>query len=402
MNLLETLHEIRVKNLHFYDRKTKIKYKKMLILGPRKSGKTHLLVDYLQKFDVLDYLYIDFSDQRIDTTELSYQKLSDFIKKNHIKILALDNFDFLFKIPTCEEIVITTDDKSVRLENYYTTHLYPLDFEEFIAFDKKNFNAEQIFNLFSNKGGLPEIVVFNEENYYVKLQNLARDIFESKIEFYIFKKFCEMQSTKISLFQIFNQLKTKIKISKDSLYSVSQSLQNRELVFLLKKYKQEKSAKKVYIFDFAIKNGLTLKKDFLKRFENMVFLELYKKEKNLYYSDYIDFYIKDKKEGIVCSLFTPLVALEKKMQKAKNSLKAMDIKKVFIITLGNEGNFVQNDINFTLIPFWDWTLGEWTNLLKVGCPKNPFTFVLLLWYNIIKKRLWWELAQVFVSTKMQS
>ena len=358
MNLLETLHEIRVKNLHFYDRKTKIKYKKMLILGPRKSGKTHLLVDYLQKFDVLDYLYIDFNDQRNDTSELSHQKLNDFIKKNHIKILALDNFDFSFKIPTCEEIVITTDDKSIKLENYYTTHLYPLDFEEFIAFDKKNFNAEQIFNLFSNKGGLPQIVVFNEENYYIKLQNLAQNIFESKSEFYIFKKFCEMQSTKISLFQIFNQLKTKIKISKDSFYSVSQSLQNRELVFLLKKYKQEKSAKKVYIFDFAIKNGLTLKKDFLKRFENMVFLELYKKEKNLYYSDYIDFYIKDKKEGIVCSLFTPLVALEKKMQKAKNSLKAMDIKKVFIITLGNEGNFVQNDINFTLIPFWDWTLGD--------------------------------------------
>jgi len=354
MNLLEILHESRVKNLYFYDRKTKIKYKKMLILGPRKSGKTHLVVDYLQKFDVLDYLYIDFFDQRIDTSELSHQKLNDFIKKNHIKILALDNFDFSFKIPTCEEIIITTDNKSVKLEEYYTVHLYPLDFEEFIAFDKKHFDAEQLFNLFSNKGGLPEIVVFNEENYHVKIQKLTKDIFESKSEFYIFKKFCEMQSTKISLFQIFNQLKTKIKISKDSFYSVSQSLQDRELIFLLKKHKQEKSAKKVYIFDFAIKNGLTIKKDFLKRFENMVFLELYKKEKNLCYSDYIDFYIEDKKEGIICSLFAPLEALEKKMQKAKNSLKSMDIKIISII----KGSFVQNGIKFTLIPFWDWTLGD--------------------------------------------
>jgi predicted AAA+ superfamily ATPase len=358
MNLLEILHESRVKNLHFYDRKIKIKYKKMLILGPRKSGKTHLVVDYLQKFDTLDYLYIDFNDQRIDTKELSNQKLNEFIKKNHIKILVLDNFDFSFKVPICEEIIITTDNTSTKLSDYYTIHLYPLDFEEFIAFDKKHFEAEQLFNLFSNRGGLPEVAVFNEENYYTKLQSIVKDIFESQSEFYIFKKFCEMQSTKVSLFQIFNQLKTKIKISKDLLYSVSQNLQERELIFLLKKYKQEKSAKKVYIFDFAIKNSLTLKKDFLKRFENMVFLELYKKEKNLYYSDYVDFYIKDKAEGIICSLFTPLEALEKKMQKIKSHLKDINITKISIITLGNEGSFVQNDIQFTLIPFWDWALGD--------------------------------------------
>jgi predicted AAA+ superfamily ATPase len=358
MNLLEILHESRVKNSYFYDRKIKIKYKKMLILGPRKSGKTHLVVDYLQKFDALDYLYIDFNDQRIDTKELSNQKLNEFIKKNHIKILVLDNFDFSFDVPICEEIIVTTDKSTTKLDNYYIIHLYPLDFEEFIAFDKKHFNAEQLFNLFSNRGGLPEIVVFNEENYHAKLQSTLKDIFESKNEFYIFKKFCEMQSTKVSLFQIYNQLKTKIKISKDSLYGISQNLQKRELIFLLKKYEQEKSSKKVYIYDFAIKNSLTLKKDFLKRFENMVFLELHKKEKNIYYSDYIDFYIEDKNEAIICALFTPLEALQKKMLKIKNHLKSLNITRIFIITLGNEGNFEQNDMKFTLIPFWDWALGD--------------------------------------------
>ncbi len=358
MELLETLYGMKAKNSLFYDRKVKIEYKKTIIYGPKKSGKTHLVVDYLQKFDKNEWLYIDFDDVRVDKFELTDEKLNNFIKTNHIKILVLDNFDFSCDSIKCEEIIITTDDNTAYIKGFYKQFLYPLDFEEFIAFDQKHFNVEQLFNRFSNTGGLPEVVLYTEDNFHKKLQKTTRDIFTNEKEFLIFKKFCEMQSTKVSLYQIFNQLKSKIKISKDFLYNVSNNLQKRELIYLLKKYNQEKAAKKVYIFDFAIKNGLTFKKDFLKRFENMVFLELYKRDKEMYYSDYIDFFITDKREGVICAPFTQIERIKAKMKSRNSHFTNLKLQKIWIVTLGNIGDFKQNGINFTLIPFWDWVLGR--------------------------------------------
>ncbi len=299
MILLETIYNQKLKNNIFYDRKKRIMNKKTLILGPRKSGKTHLIIDYLQNFNPDEFLYIDFEDERIETNDISFSKLEDFTIKKHIKLLVLENFNFSFKIPKVENIIITSDDSSKVLENFHRIFLYPLDFEEFIAFDKRHFNIEQLFSIYSNKGTLIPIVLFNEDNYLKEFQKISKEFFNSKNEFLIFKKLSVLQSSKVSLFQIYNQLKMKMKISKDFLYNVSQKLNNRELVLFLEKYEQKKASKKIYLFDFAIKNGLTYKKDFLKRFENMVFLELYKREKTIFYTEHINFFMPLKNGGVI-------------------------------------------------------------------------------------------------------
>jgi len=358
MNLLETLYEIKLKNTIFYDRKVRITSKKTLLMGPKKCGKTHLIVDYLQNFDSKEYLYIDFDDIRVPYDGIEYKKLKKFISKNHIKVVVLENFNFSFDLPDVEELIITTDNRDKKIENFHHLHLYPLDFEEFIAFDKRHFNIEQLFSIFSKRGGIPEVVLYSERNYQGEFQRVSKELFESKNEFLIFKKFCELQSSRASLFQIYNQLKNSMKISKDFLYNLGQVLTKRELLFFLEKYGQKRALKKIYIFDFAIKNGLTFKKDFLKRFENMVFLELYKREKELYYTDELDFFIPQKRVGIICSLFTPLENLEQKMKKISVRLKSMDIERIDIITIGNEGEFELKNIKFRQIPFWEWALGE--------------------------------------------
>lgn len=358
MNLLETLYGIKLKNSLFFDRKIKITHKKTLLLGPRKSGKTHLIIDYLQNFDANEYLYIDFGDARVDKSEIDYQKLKSFIVKNSIKLLVLENFNLSFEIPPVDEIIITSSDKALHVENFKRLFLYPLDFEEFIAFNKKFLNAEQLFSIYSNRGSLPDIILFNEENYLARLQKIAFELFDSKQEYLIFKKFCELQSTKASLFQIYNQLKTKTKISKDLIYNTSKKLQNHEIIFFLEKYAHQKATKKIYLFDFAIKNALTYKKDFLKRFENMVFAELYKKNEKLFYSDYLDFYIPQKNEGIICSPFTPIENLKPRLKKYLNHFLSLKVENIRIITIGNEEKFSMKDISFEQITFWDWALGD--------------------------------------------
>ncbi len=358
MNILETLYEIKLKNSFFYDRKVRITDRKTLLLGPKKSGKTHLVVDYLQNFDSKEYLYIDFDDTRVNQNSIKTEDLKNFIAKNHIKLLVLENFDFSFSPPQTEEIIITNDNKNFTLDNFHKLHLYPLDFEEFIAFDKRHFNVEQLFSIFSKRGGIPEVVLHSERNFQGEFQKLSKELFESKNEFLIFKKFCELQGTKSSLFQIYNQLKTDMKISKDFLYNFAAKLDQRELLFFVEKYEQKKSAKKIYLFDFAIKSGLTFKKDFLKRFENMVFLELYRRDKDIYYTDRIDFLIPSRKVGIICSPFTPIETLKTKMFKMLKQIKALHVKRIEIITIGNEGEFEIENIQFKQISFWEWALGE--------------------------------------------
>ena len=52
-----------------------------------------------------DYIYIDLLDLRNDIEEIS-QNLTKFIKMNEISVLVIENYNFQFELPSCENIVI--------------------------------------------------------------------------------------------------------------------------------------------------------------------------------------------------------------------------------------------------------------------------------------------------------
>lgn len=355
MQTLEILYESTFKNTVFFDRKINIKNKKTLLLGPRKSGKSHLIVDHLRHYEKGSYLYIDFLDDRVESSAIK-DNLLPFIKKHPIKLLVIEHFDFSFELPDVEEIVIATTFTCKELHGFSTLTLYPLDFEEFIAFDKKHSNIEHLFNLFANHGTFPHIIQLSESNHHRVMQEMLHIILQDHTTFLLYKRFCELQSTKVSLFQIYNQLKPTMKISKDKLYLLTAKLIDEKLLFLVEKYGQPNAAKKVFPIDFALKNALTFKKDFLKRFENMVFLELAKRGKEIFYEEAIDLYIPKERLAIFCIAFATDEIIQNKMKKILSTLKSLHVKKVQIITLGNEEDFVLDTINFSMLPFWDWAL----------------------------------------------
>ncbi len=45
------------------------------------------------------------------------------------------------------------------------------------------------------------------------------------------------------------------------------------------------------------------------------------------------------------------------MKKIISHFKALHVKKIWIITIGNIGEFELENIKFEQIPFWDWALG---------------------------------------------
>ena len=354
METLENLYEIKHKNNHFFTRKFSITSKRTLIKGVKKSGKTSLIIDYISNFNEKEVLYIDLNDTRVNKNEIA-KNLNTFIKTNPIKILVIENFDNSFVLPNVEEIILTCNK---NLDGFDSFTLYPLDFEEFISFDLRHSNVEHIFNLYANSGSYPQIILNSTNSVYWSMQEMLQVMIKDEKEFEIFKALSLYQSSSISLFKIYNQLKDKIKISKDKLYGSVKKLEDEKMIFLTPKYNSPKSAKKLYLIDFALKNALTFKREFLKRFENMVFLELIKKNKIIFYTDKIDLYIPSENYAIFCIPFIPPEMVKLKLGKILLHVKELNIQKIDIVTVGNEGEFWLKNIKCSIIPFWEWALRD--------------------------------------------
>jgi len=355
MQTLQFFYEMNFKNTLFLDRKIIIREKKTIIQGPRKSGKSHLIIDHLRHYEKGSYLYIDFSDDRVEP-HLVAENLPLFVQKNRIKLLVIEHFDFSFELPNVEEILLTTPFTCKTVSGFDTLTLFPLDFEEFISFDKKHSNIEHLFNLFTNQGTYPHIIQSVEQDFQRQIQAMLHLILNDTTTFLIYKRLCELQGSKVSLFQIYNHLKAFTKISKDKLYAITSELIDQKLLFFVEKFNQPTAAKKVYPIDFALKDALTFKKDFLKRFENMVFLELIKRTKKVFYEEGIDFYIPEESLAILCVGFATTEAIEMKLQKLLPTFWALHVKRIEVVTLSSESAKDIEGFSFSIAPFWEWAL----------------------------------------------
>lgn len=171
MKSLETCYEINLPKINFIERKIKIENEKTIIKGPAKTGKSYLIFDFLSNFKPKEYLYIDFHDFRTNTEEITSPKLQEFINSNEIKVVVLENFDFQFDLPNCENIIVSTQ-KNIYIENFKILTLNALDFEEYLLHDNKHQNITQSFNSFLKFGNLPELINLDE---YKKTSKTSRD-----------------------------------------------------------------------------------------------------------------------------------------------------------------------------------------------------------------------------------
>jgi hypothetical protein len=355
MKLLEVLYAQDLKQSKLYPRKVSITDDKTMLVGPKRSGKTSIILDHLSREKKGDYLYIDFSDLRVN--QAIFIGLPNFLKKHNISLLVLDNFDFSFKIPPINRVIISTHQPK-KLDLFRKKELYPLDFEEFIAFEKRQFQIESIFNDYAICGTYPAMATIQKDRLIKEFQNLIISMMDSELELLIFKSFALSQGQIMSPFALFNELKIFHKISKDKFYTTIKKLQDEKMIFLVEKFKKPKADKKVYLVDFAIKSVLTFDKDFIKRFENIIFLELLKSNEEVYFTDMIEFYLPKKDLAIIPILFAPKQMIKNKIERIKKDLLTYDIKKLQILTLEEEGEFEIDGIKCQISTFWEWALGR--------------------------------------------
>jgi len=355
MQLLELLYQKEFKSIPIIPRKLSIaEDDKIILCGTRGAGKSYLIYDYLQFEAYGSYLYIDFSDFRVG--QISKKDLEDFIEEKKITTLVLENFDFSFDVPYVLKTILTTT-KKVYKEGFKTKVLYPLDFEEFISFDKKFVSEQNTFNYFSTKGTYPFIATSPRESFEKNFQMMLNSFF-SDVEFELVKKLSLKQGSLVTLLGLYKEFKDDLKISKDRFYLLMKKLQDEMVIFLISKYKTNSHTKKLYMVDFAIRGMLSYEKDFIKRFENIIFLELLKRDEEIFYSDTIEFILPKKSLAVTAIPFLPQGLLENKIKMLIPTIKKMNLKKIQVITLEPEFSYKEDGIECEVMTFWSFALAS--------------------------------------------
>lgn len=354
---IEDCYDINFSKINFLERKKRITSSRTFIYGASKTGKSYLIFDYLSNFKANEYLYIDLYDLRNDVLE-DIQNLQKFIDEKEIKTLVLENFSNEFTLPNCENIVISNEEKQEDfiLKGFDTIYLQALDFEEYMLHDTKSQNETHSFNNFLKYGNLPEIIAIEDNKKIKRVQEIIELFSKDNTDFQIFKILALNIDEKKSLFQLFNSLKTKIKISKDRFYETCKTLEKKNRIFFIDKFNQEKSAKKIYIYNHSFLNALTHTKKFKQEFTNMVFLEAFKEYKELFYLDNIDFYIKNESLAIVCIPFFNSFLSANILKKIVKTALEFEIKRIEIITISNSEKIKNQNIEIEAIPFYQWAL----------------------------------------------
>jgi predicted AAA+ superfamily ATPase len=351
--LLEEFYKTDLYLEKFVDRKIYLDEKSYQINGITKSGKTKLVKNYLLSLKKSSYLYINCEDIRIDIDKLN-AVLPSYCNSNKIDTLVFDNYTPEYKFPNVSQLIITSQ-IHYDIDILNTLTLYPLDYEEFLAYEHKYDSSA--LNHFVQLGGLASMHKINPDERAVYLQDILRFTLDD-IEFDLLVLCAKFISQKISAFTLYERLKSLRKISKDKLYTSFEALKAKNYIHLLGKYNHPRAVKKVYLCDTSIKGALSIEKNFGRLFENMVFLELLKSSTECYYEENIDFYLPQKDEIILCKPFVDERQLFKKLESIEAFIFSYGISQITVITMNKEGSVSHPLSSVAIIPFDIWALGD--------------------------------------------
>ncbi len=351
--LLQELYKTDIHLDKFHFRKVFLEDKSYQINGISQSGKTKLIKNYLLGLKKNSYLYIDCSDVRIDIDVLN-KNLAKFCNQNKIDTLVLDNYIEDIKIVNVSQLIICCE-AHLNIEYLQTIQLYPLDYEEFLAYEHKYDSTA--LNHFFQLGGFPSMHKIHADKRNLYIQKTLKYTLDA-MEFDILMLCAKMMAQKLSPYSIYERLKHTRKISKDRLYKSFENLSAKNYIHLLEKTNHPKATKKIYLCDISLKSALSLDKHFGRLFENMIYLELLKSNIKCFYDDGIDFYIPNQDEVILVMPFADERILFKKMEAIEAFIFTYQIKRVTAITMNKEGSVSHPFSKVEMLPFDIWALGD--------------------------------------------
>ena len=325
----------------------------VIIKGVRRSGKSTFLKQLISqsKIDIKQFLYVNFDDYRLYEF-LSLELLDLILEVYKEKINPEKKIYFILdeiqNIGGWEKFIKTKYDLDINIKfivtgsnahlisKEYSTLLtgrtesidfYPFSFKEFLESEGISPKETDYFKLKSKKsllinklnkfllgGGFPEALK------RVDKTGILNEYFNSIVEKDIVSRYSVRDSRtlkQIALYLItnitgevnFTSLKNHFKISINTLKEYLSFMQEANLLFLLYFFSysaktQNLINKKSYCIDNGLREAVSFKfsKDEGKLAENLVFLELKRMEKEIYYwknKGEVDFAIKNKDQSLI-------------------------------------------------------------------------------------------------------
>ncbi len=382
------------------------KSKQILILsGIRRCGKSTLLHKIRSKNKESDY-YLNFDDERlIDFKVDDFQKLYEIFlelfgeQKTFYfdEIQNIENWErFVRRIHDDGNKIYITGSNASMLSRELGTHLtgrhvqkklFPFSFREFLNYNnirisnverldtRESIKMKKAFNLFFKKGGFPEYLKTNDIEYLKSLYEsiIYRDIVtrykltnEKQIKELVF-----YSASNIGKEVSFNSLKNVIGVKNSTtVKEYFGYLENSFLVFLLPKYdyslkKQIYYNKKLYIIDNALAQavGFRFSEDYGRMLENIVFLELKRRAKEIFYHQAkkeCDFIIKEGIKIVEAIQIVKTMSEEKTRKREMDGLieamEAYKLKQGLILTEDEEGEEMIANKKIKIMPVWKWLL----------------------------------------------
>ena len=376
----------------------------LILTGLRRSGKSTLLKQLIHQNK--NVCYVNFDDERfLEFNAKDFEQLHEVLLEVYPspkfyffdEIQNIDRFEtFVRRLHDQGKKMIITGSNASLLSKEFGTRLtgrykafevFPFSFREFLRFKKsvpqkdwlylteKKVHLIQLFDEYMTHGGIPEYLKTMDTEYLHTLYNniLYRDI----IARYMIKRqktlkeLVNILMTTIASPFTYNSLKKTLRLSNSiTVKEYISYLCNSYMFFEVQRFdyslkKQLNAPKKIYAVDPAFHQvcGTTFSSDKGRVLENLVFLELKRQKKDVYYfanHHECDFLIKEGSR--ICEAIQVCYVLNEgdKEREVAGLLEAMDmfhLKEGLLLTKEQDEEIHVEKKTIQVLPVWKWLLG---------------------------------------------
>ncbi len=379
----------------------------LALIGVRRAGKTFYALDIAsKKFSIENILYMNFEDPYFISNN-SVNELDKLIETcteysfNIPKLLILDeiqNIDSWEKwvrknIDLKKYKIIVTGSSAKLLSSEIASsltgrsishHIWTLSFNEFLKFKGVNDKLTKneylaYFKMYMLEGAFPETTQLTKKT---AKQTQLKQYFEDIIHKDIIKRY-EIRNTK-NLYLIANyyltnlsslhsthSVKKALNINAETVGEYTNHMEDAFLVFSISRYHtnlkiQSRDPKKIYVIDTGLRNVIarSISEDLGKLAENIVFIELKRQNKEIYYykdEQEVDFIITDNfkpKEAIQVSYsdLNDSSTYKREINALLSCLKNLNLKEGLILTKNREEFIKLDNKIIRMIPLYLWMM----------------------------------------------
>jgi len=396
-----------------------LKSKKIIsLIGVRRSGKSSILFDIVQKLRQSipkeNIIYINFEDDRLYPLEVgslnllleSYFELYPNKKNENIYLLldevqVVQNWEaYVRRVYDNENIALYVTGSSAKLLSSeiatslrgrtISFEIFPFSFKEYLAYKKidTNFYSSKSLAFIKNSlesylvdGGFAETI--DEE------KSISRKILSDYLELIVYKdivdrynitnrsllkilnKYCFTNiATLVSFNKLYNEFKSQgFKLSKDTIYNYISHLEDAYTVFSVPIYRnsikeEQRNPKKIYAIDNGFKKiyDYAIGEDKSKLYENIVFLHLRTRTKEIYYfkeKQEVDFYAQIEGKKVLINVSFKIENEKTKQRKLGGLLEAMEyfgLNESYLITEDVDEVVKIEDKKIVILPLYKYLL----------------------------------------------